>query len=70
MARGNRPVVPVFLRLPQPLKVIAELYQNDRNLPSLNAALVELLETHPQLVTRIDMVYTVLNDAPPTGEGC
>jgi hypothetical protein len=68
MASGNRAVV--LLRLPPPLKVIAECYQKDRNLPSLNAALIELLETHPQLVSLVEVLYAGLNTAPPTGEGC
>lgn len=62
MAGGNRAVV--FLRLPSPLKVLAECYQHDRGLLSLNAAVIELLETHPELVNRVELFYNGTSQTP------
>lgn len=50
MASGDRVVV--HPRIPGALFLLLVWYQNDRNLPSFNSALVELLETHPAILTR------------------
>jgi len=39
-------------------------YQNDRCLPSLNDALVELIETHPRIAELVEAVYASSNGAP------
>jgi hypothetical protein len=38
-----------LISLPAGLRVMTERYQNDRNIVSLSAAVVELLETHPEI---------------------
>lgn len=59
MAGGNRSVI--LVRIPAPLKVIVDCYQRDRSLISWNAALTELLETHPEVVSRVELFYTGLS---------
>lgn len=56
MARGDRAVIsgsistPTIIRLPPELILITKCYQNARRLTSLNAAIKELLETHPEIL--------------------
>ena len=58
MASGNRPLKAVPVYLPEPLWLILKRYQDDRLLPSFNALIIELLETHPAVVQRIEMLYS------------
>lgn len=59
MARRDRTLVPFPTYLPRELKLMAERYQSNRNLPSLNQAIIELLETHPAIAQLIAEVYSV-----------
>ena len=55
MAGGNRTVI---LRLPDELVfVIDNFYQKDRYLASRQAAIRELLETHPRVAEYVSMLY-------------
>lgn len=62
MAGGNRAVI--YLRVPLPLRLLADCYQSDRGLQSLNAAIIELLETHPALVERVEFIYAGIRQTP------
>ena len=62
MAGRDRAVI--LLRIPSALAVIAKVYQDDRDLPSLNAAITELLETHPELVLRVELLYNGASQIP------
>ena len=44
-------------RMPDGLRMLAKEYQNNRLMPSLNAALIELLETHPAIAEIAQRVY-------------
>lgn len=59
MARGNRAVAvrPLPVYLPDPLRLMVEQYQNDMVLPSISFTIVQLLETHPAIASRIAEVY-------------
>ena len=48
MAGRDGPVV-LYIRLPSGLKMLAMRYQNKRELPTINKAVIELLETHPEI---------------------
>lgn len=48
MAGRNRAIV----SLPVGLLLMIKIYQSDRDLASFNAAVIELLETHPAILTR------------------
>ena len=65
MAGGNRTVigrVTFPVTLPIPLRMILESYKNDRGMPSLNAVVKELLETHPEIDKRVKMLYALSQD--------
>lgn len=66
MAGGNRAVI--LLRVPPELKWITECYQRDRRLPSLQAAVIELLETHPRLAEVMEAVYAVARQDTTRGD--
>jgi len=51
------PVRGILVRMPEPLKMLVILYQNARSLASQNAAVVELLETHPRIAEMQERVY-------------
>jgi hypothetical protein len=38
-----------YFRLPPGLRLLCRCYQNDRKITTLNAAVIELLETHPEI---------------------
>jgi hypothetical protein len=64
MARGDRLVNEEVngmydfpLKIPAGLRVLAKIYQDNRLMPSLNAALIELLETHPAIAEIAGQVY-------------
>lgn len=59
MAGGDRAVVRLNLRLPPELIMVSKLYQSDRRIVSLNAAIIELLETHPAIVQMVTDLYAV-----------
>jgi len=61
MASRDGPVI-VNLRFPGAMKSMVERYQNRRFLPSFNRAVIELLETHPE----IQKMVAELLDAPVT----
>jgi hypothetical protein len=56
MAGRDRTVIVV--RVPSELRVITEWYQRDRKLPSLNQAVIELLETHPAIASIVTGLYS------------
>ena len=63
MARGNgnlsdpNGMSEIIVRLPAALKMLAKDYQDMRFMPSLNAAVIELLETHPRIAEMAERVY-------------
>lgn len=59
---GRDRIVITNLRLPSGMKMVVERYQNRRNLPSFNRAVIELLETHPE----IQKMVAELLDVPVT----
>jgi hypothetical protein len=58
MARGNGTIaIQKPVRLPPELVVVIESYQKHRRLPSFNAAVIELLESHQQIVLIVNTLY-------------
>jgi hypothetical protein len=47
----------IIIRLPAALKMLAKSYQDTRFMPSMNAAVIELLETHPRIAEMAERVY-------------
>jgi hypothetical protein len=54
---GRDGTVIMFVRAPLELRMLIERYQSDRKLPSLNRAIVELMETHPGIARIVTEVY-------------
>lgn len=48
MAGRDGPVI-VNVRMPSVMKTMTERYQKKREMPSLSRAIIELLETHPEI---------------------
>ena len=46
---GRDGAVVVYIRIPSGLKYLAECYQKRREITTLNKAVLELLETHPEI---------------------
>lgn len=65
MGRGNGSVkfTGFYWRCPEALLMLAKLYQNERGLASINAAITELLETHPKIAEIAERVYNQGNQA-------
>jgi hypothetical protein len=57
MAGGNGPVI-VNVRFPGGMKTMVELYQKNRELPSFSRAVIELLETHPEVLRMVQELLT------------
>lgn len=57
MDSGDRVVEISIKSFPRPLQFIIQDYQKDRLLPSFSRALLELLETHPEIDKRIKAIY-------------
>lgn len=55
MASGDRSTL--IVRLPIELRQLIERYQNDRRLPSINAAIIELVESSPGIASTLESVY-------------
>lgn len=52
-----------LIRLPEELTLVIKRYQNDRRLPTFNAAVVELLETSPAILAIIrELLYAAPQD--------
>lgn len=67
MAGGNGNVR-TLISLPEGLRVLVELYQKDRCLPSFSGALRELLETHPEIAKRASALYNgLVSESHPEG---
>lgn len=50
--------------MPAPLREIVETYQDDMHFPSFSSAVRRLLETHPDIVKRIERVYAGSKSSP------
>jgi hypothetical protein len=53
-----------LISMPNGLRYLVERYQNDRGLTSLNATLIELLETHPGIAYALEKVYAEGTPSP------
>lgn len=56
------------LSIPQELRYLVEMYQNDMRIVSFNQALRRLIESHPEIDRRAQLVYAGLNNSTPEGE--
>jgi hypothetical protein len=59
MAGGNRAVI---VYMPPELRSLVAGYQSDRRKQSFSAALVELIETHPEIAKQAAKVYAQAKD--------
>lgn len=47
----------LVVNMPEGLRYILEQYRSDRKLRSFSATVKELLETHPEVVSRVNQIY-------------
>jgi hypothetical protein len=66
---GRDGFVAFQLWLPSELRDIVSQYKMDRKSTSLNAAIRELIETHPEIARRVAIMYSGMEgEPPPQGE--
>lgn len=58
---GRDGLVEIHAYIPEPLLAILKRYQSGRYLGSFNAALIEILETHPRMVALVTEVMYAAN---------
>jgi hypothetical protein len=62
--RNGSDKVVLYVRIPPPLNWLVEDYQASRQIASKNQAIIELLETHPEIARRARALYTQEESSP------